>query len=52
MTVFISGETSDKDIKALRLRQIKNFHVALMVSQVTFLKMNQAIEIGSTLYFL
>ncbi|KAK4390083.1 Isoamylase 3, chloroplastic [Sesamum angolense] len=27
------GETADANVKALRLRQMKNFHVALMISQ-------------------
>lgn len=30
----LTGETSDASIKALRSRQMKNFHLALMVSQV------------------
>ncbi|OUZ99592.1 Glycoside hydrolase [Macleaya cordata] len=29
------GETTDKNIKALRSRQMKNFHLALMISQGT-----------------
>ncbi|KAL7116724.1 hypothetical protein ACP275_03G022700 [Erythranthe tilingii] len=43
------GETSDKDIKALRLRQMKNFHVALMVSQGTPM-MLMGDEYGHTRY--
>ncbi|KAL6511628.1 Isoamylase 3, chloroplastic [Orobanche gracilis] len=30
----VEGETEDTFIKALRMRQMKNFHVALMISQV------------------
>ncbi|KAK4428619.1 Isoamylase 3, chloroplastic [Sesamum alatum] len=30
------GETADANVKALRLRQMKNFHVALMISQQLF----------------
>lgn len=36
-TVFnatLSGETSNTDVNALRVRQMKNFHLALMLSQV------------------
>ena len=31
---FVTGETGDTHIKSLRVRQIKNFHLALMISQV------------------
>lgn len=31
---MFTGETADKNIKAMRLRQMKNFQVALMISQV------------------
>lgn len=33
-TVLLLGETEDPNIKALRTRQMKNFQVALMISQV------------------
>jgi hypothetical protein len=31
---FLTGETDDASIRALRSRQMKNFHLALMISQV------------------
>uniref|UniRef100_A0A2P2MIS2 Isoamylase 3ic isoform X5 n=1 Tax=Rhizophora mucronata TaxID=61149 RepID=A0A2P2MIS2_RHIMU len=31
--IFVSGETDDRNVKALRSRQMKNFHLALMISQ-------------------
>ncbi|KAL6572543.1 Isoamylase 3, chloroplastic [Orobanche minor] len=34
-TVASKGQTEDAFIKALRMRQMKNFHVALMISQGT-----------------
>ncbi|GFP98915.1 isoamylase 3 chloroplastic [Phtheirospermum japonicum] len=43
------GETDDAFIKALRLRQMKNFHVALMVSQGTPM-MLMGDEYGHTRY--
>lgn len=30
----MTGETNDASVKALRSRQMKNFHLALMISQV------------------
>jgi len=32
--VWLAGETNDPGIVALRNRQMKNFHLALMLSQV------------------
>lgn len=34
MPIYMTGETEDTSIKALRTRQMKNFHLALMTSQV------------------
>lgn len=33
-SVLLLGETEDPNIKALRTRQMKNFQVVLMISQV------------------
>lgn len=38
ISVHMTGETNDKNINALRSRQMKNFHLALMISQVIYLK--------------
>ncbi|XP_011098801.1 isoamylase 3, chloroplastic isoform X2 [Sesamum indicum] len=43
------GETADANVKALRLRQMKNFHVALMISQGTPM-MLMGDEYGHTRY--
>ncbi|XP_058221329.1 isoamylase 3, chloroplastic isoform X2 [Rhododendron vialii] len=43
------GETSDADVKALRFRQMKNFHMALMISQGTPM-MLMGDEYGHTRY--
>ncbi|KAJ6939511.1 isoamylase 3 [Populus alba x Populus x berolinensis] len=43
------GETDDHDIKALRFRQMKNFHLALMISQGTPM-MLMGDEYGHTRY--
>lgn len=43
------GETSDNNIKALRFRQMKNFHLALMISQGTPM-MLMGDEYGHTRY--
>ncbi|KAI3465176.1 hypothetical protein Pfo_021839 [Paulownia fortunei] len=43
------GETADTNIKALRLRQMKNFHVALLISQGTPM-MLMGDEYGHTRY--
>jgi len=32
--ICLTGETDDASIRALRSRQMKNFHLALMMSQV------------------
>lgn len=32
--ICLTGETDDASIRALRSRQMKNFHLALMISQV------------------
>jgi pullulanase/glycogen debranching enzyme len=32
-----TGETNDLNVLALRSRQMKNFHVALMISQVSII---------------
>ena len=32
-----TGETNDSNVLALRSRQMKNFHVALMISQVNII---------------
>ncbi|XP_060175321.1 isoamylase 3, chloroplastic isoform X5 [Lycium barbarum] len=45
----IEGETSDENINALRSRQMKNFHLALMVSQGTSM-MLMGDEYGHTRY--
>ncbi|PHU11727.1 ATP synthase subunit alpha, chloroplastic [Capsicum chinense] len=46
---FIRGETSDANINALRSQQMKNFHLALMVSQGTPM-MLMGDEYGHTRY--
>lgn len=33
--IYFPGETDDSTIKAIRSRQMKNFHLALMISQVS-----------------
>jgi pullulanase/glycogen debranching enzyme len=33
----LTGETNDLNVLALRSRQMKNFHVALMISQVNII---------------
>lgn len=38
--IYWTGETDDNTIKAVRSRQMKNFHLALMISQVMHLKAN------------
>lgn len=38
ISVHMTGETNVKNINALRSRQMKNFHLALMISQVIYLK--------------
>jgi pullulanase/glycogen debranching enzyme len=35
--VHLTGETNDLNVLALRSRQMKNFHVALMISQVNII---------------
>lgn len=37
ISCFLTGETGDAHIKSLRVRQMKNFHLALMISQVKVL---------------
>lgn len=40
ISIYWTGETDDNTIKALRSQQMKNFHLALMISQVMYLKDN------------
>jgi hypothetical protein len=38
--INLTGEVDDTNIKSLRSRQMKNFHLALMISQVNALERN------------
>jgi hypothetical protein len=39
--IYWAGETDDHNIKALRFRQMKNFHLALMISQVQYVRVSR-----------